>query len=82
MYSKELNSIKKSNRLRKREVFDKSLIDLASNDYLGLTTNKDIFTKAYERVLKEQYHGPKASMLVNGYSKIHQDFEDELKKSK
>ncbi|WP_321469843.1 pyridoxal phosphate-dependent aminotransferase family protein [Halarcobacter sp.] len=81
MYSKELNSIKKSNRLRKREVFDKSLIDLASNDYLGLTTNKDIFTKAYERVLKEQYHGPKASMLVNGYSKIHQEFEDELKKA-
>ncbi len=81
MYSKELNSIKKSNRLRKREVFDKSLIDLASNDYLGLTTNKDIFNKAYERVLKEQYHGPKASMLVNGYSKIHQEFEDELKKA-
>jgi len=81
LYSKELNSIKKSNRLRKREVFDKSLIDLASNDYLGLTTNKDIFNKAYERVLKEQYHGPKASMLVNGYSKIHQEFEDELKKA-
>ena len=81
MYSKELNSIKKSNRLRKREIFDNSLIDLASNDYLGLTTNKEIFNKAYKRVLKEQYHGPKASMLVNGYSKIHQDFENELKKT-
>ena len=81
MYSKELNSIKKSNRLRKREINDNSLIDLASNDYLGLTTNKEIFNQAYKRVLKEQYYGPKSSMLVNGYSKIHQDFENELKKS-
>lgn len=79
MYSKELNSIKKSNRLRTREIFDNSLIDLASNDYLGLAGNKEIFEKAYRRVLKEQYHGPKASIVVNGYSKIHKDFENKLK---
>ena len=78
MYSKELSSIKKSNRYRIREVFNKNLIDLASNDYLGLSTNKTIFQKAYERVLKEQYTAPKASMLVNGYNQIHKDFEDKL----
>ena len=78
MYSKELSSIKKSNRFRTREIFAKSIIDLASNDYLGLSTNKDIFKKAYERVLKEQYTSPKASMLVNGYNQIHKDFEDAL----
>ena len=78
MYSKELSSIKKSNRFRTREIFPKSIIDLASNDYLGLSTNKDILKKAYERVLQEQYTSPKASMLVNGYNQIHKDFEDTL----
>lgn len=78
LYSKELNSIKKSNRYRTRDVFDENLIDLASNDYLGLSTNKNLFQKAYERVLEEQYHAPKASMLVNGYNQIHKDFEDKL----
>jgi 8-amino-7-oxononanoate synthase len=79
LYSKELNSIKKSNRLRTREIFDDNIIDLASNDYLGLANNKELFENAYKRVLKEKYHSPKASMLVNGYSKVHKDFEDKLK---
>lgn len=81
MYSKELNSIKKSNRLRTREVYDKNLIDLASNDYLGFTTNKQLFEDAYKRVMQEQYTGPKSSILVNGYSSIHKEFEEELKKA-
>lgn len=79
MYDNELKAIKSSNRFRKRELFDDKLIDLASNDYLGLATNKTLFTNAYEKVLKEQFHSPKASMLVNGYSKIHKEFEDKLK---
>ena len=78
LYSKELESIKKSNRFRTRELFDDNLVDLASNDYLGLSTNKTLFQNAYENVLKENYHSPKASMLVNGYSKIHKKFEDRL----
>ena len=79
MYDNELKAIHKSNRYRKREIFDDDLIDLASNDYLGFSTNKRLFTAAYEKVLKEKYHSPKASMLVNGYSKIHKEFEDKLK---
>lgn len=78
MYLKELSSIKKSNRFRTRDLHDTNLIDLASNDYLGLSANKKIFENAYNRVLKEKYHGPKASMLVNGYSTIHKNFEDRL----
>ncbi|MDZ7880459.1 MAG: aminotransferase class I/II-fold pyridoxal phosphate-dependent enzyme [Saprospiraceae bacterium] len=78
LYAKELSSIKKSNRFRTRDLFDENLIDLASNDYLGLSTNKYIFQKAYEKVLNENYHSPKASMLVNGYNKIHKTFEDKL----
>ena len=78
MYSKELESIKKSNRFRTRELFDDNLVDLASNDYLGLSTNKTLFENTYKTLLKENYHSPKASMLVNGYSKIHKKFEDRL----
>ena len=81
MYLKELNSIKKSNRLRTRKIYDKNLIDLASNDYLGLSTNKQLFENAYKRVLEEQYTSPKASILVNGYNSIHKEFEDALKKA-
>ncbi|QKF83137.1 aminotransferase class I/II-fold pyridoxal phosphate-dependent enzyme [Halarcobacter ebronensis] len=81
MYSKELNSIKKSNRFRTRELYDENLIDLASNDYLGLTANKELFQNAYQRVLKNSYTAPKASMLVNGYSTIHKEFEDALKEA-
>ncbi len=78
MYSKELSSIKKANRFRTRELFSDDLIDLASNDYLGLSTNKTLFQNAYERVLKQKFHSPKASMLVNGYSQIHNEFENKL----
>ncbi len=78
MYSKELNSIKKSNRYRTREIFNETLIDLASNDYLGFTQNKKLFENAYKRVLKEKYLAPKASQLVNGYNSIHKEFEDLL----
>ena len=77
-YEKELNIIKKSNRLRKRKLFDENLIDLASNDYLGLSSDKTLLKKAYKRLIKEKYFSPKASMLVNGYSKIHQKFEKKL----
>lgn len=77
-YEKELDIIKKSNRLRKRKLFDNKLIDMASNDYLGLSTNKKLYKKAYKLLKKEKYLTPKASMLVNGYSKIHQKFEKKL----
>lgn len=79
-YDEELQAIKKSNRFRKRIVFDDNIIDLASNDYLGLSKNKKLLRKAYNTLKKEVYHSPRASMLVNGYSKIHQLFEDELKR--
>lgn len=78
LYSKELLSIKKSNRFRTRDIFDDKLIDLASNDYLGLASNIDIFQNAYNRVLKQNYYSPKASMLVNGYNPIHKEFEEKL----
>lgn len=77
-YEKELNALKKVNRFRERKIYDKKLLDLASNDYLGLASNKKLFKKAYKKVLKEKSFSPKASLLVNGYSNIHQNFEKKL----
>lgn len=78
MYSKELESIKKSNRFRKREIFENNLIDLASNDYLALSYNKTLLQKAYENISTLDSFAPKASMLVNGYSTIHKNFEEQI----
>ena len=77
-YQKELDALKKVNRFRERKIYDKNLIDLASNDYLGLTSNKKLFKKTYKMVLKENSFCPKASLLVNGYSNIHKKFEKKL----
>jgi 8-amino-7-oxononanoate synthase len=77
-YTKELNTLKQKGIFRQRILFDKNIIDCASNDYLGLSQNKDIYTKAYEKVLQQKYHSPRASALVNGYSFIHKDFEEDM----
>lgn len=77
-FDKELKALKKANRFRQRYIFDENLLDLASNDYLGLASNKTIFKKAVKQISSLQSSGPKASMIVNGYSKIHQQFEQLL----
>lgn len=78
-YEKELRAIKKSNRYREKKLFDTSLIDLASNDYLGFAHHKALAQKAFLKLQEHSSHGPKASILVNGYHPIHQDFELRLK---
>ena len=75
MYKLELEALKRVNRFRKREIFDNSLIDFASNDYLGLASSKKQFKKAIDLISKYKVHAPKASMLVNGYHEVHRDFE-------
>jgi 8-amino-7-oxononanoate synthase len=77
-YNNELLAIKKSNRFRQRKIFDKNLVDLASNDYLGLSSNKKLLKKAYKLVKKEKFNATKSSILVNGYSSVHKKFEDAL----
>lgn len=78
MYENELLALQKSNRYRKREIYDEELLDLASNDYLGFAQDKELFEKAVKDVSKYKYHAPKASQLVNGYHQIHHQFEQYL----
>ncbi|VAY87577.1 8-amino-7-oxononanoate synthase [hydrothermal vent metagenome] len=77
-YKKQLDAIKKSNIFRERNIYNKDAIDIASNDYLGLSTNKKTLKKAYRRIKNYKSHSPKSSLLINGYHKIHKKFENKL----
>jgi 8-amino-7-oxononanoate synthase len=78
MYEKELKALKKVGRFRQRKIWNNSLIDFASNDYLGLANDKKQLKKALKLVNSYDTHAPKASMLVNGYHEIHEQFEQTL----
>ena len=77
-YSNELKALKKSGRYRTREVVNSSLKDFASNDYLGLSHKKTLHTQTVDELSRLDIHSSKASMLVNGYHQIHENFEDAL----
>ncbi len=81
MYKNEMEAIKKAGRFRERNFYDDRLEDLASNDYLGLSTNKKQFKKAVKLVNEYETKTSKASMLVNGYHPIHRIFEKSMAKS-
>lgn len=75
MYQNELLALSKSNRYRQRKIFDENVCDFSSNDYLGLAEHKNLFKRAVAQVSMYKSHAPKASILVNGYHPIHEEFE-------
>ncbi|MFT5661330.1 MAG: 8-amino-7-oxononanoate synthase [Sulfurimonas sp.] len=77
-YENELKALKKSGRLRTREVLDTNVLDFASNDYLGLSHNKELHRRTCEALDLLPLHSSKASLLVNGYHQVHKDFEEAL----
>ena len=77
-YFKELEALKRSGRYRTREVIHDSIKDFASNDYLGLSHNKELHLQTSKTLESLDTNSSKASMLVNGYHQIHKDFEDAL----
>lgn len=77
-YDKELAALKRSGRYRERRIFSDDVVDLASNDYLGLAHNRAILQSTIEELNSLESHASKASMLVNGYTKVHQEFEEAL----
>ena len=80
-YEKELKALKKAQRFRSRELVNYTLKDFASNDYLGLAHKKELHIQTCEALSQNAVHASKSSMLVNGYHKIHKDFEDALCKA-
>ena len=78
MYERELEALRRFGRFRKRQIFDPTLKDFASNDYLGLAHNKELLDRAYRRVRDFPINAAKASLLINGYTAIHQEFEEYL----
>lgn len=80
-YTNELKALKRSGRYRERRVVDETLIDMASNDYLGFAHRRELHERACEILKGYGYHAPKSSMLVNGYHPIHQHFEEALCKA-
>ncbi|MDD4506768.1 MAG: pyridoxal phosphate-dependent aminotransferase family protein [Sulfurospirillaceae bacterium] len=78
MYQNELEAIKKSHRFRSRKMYDEDLHDFSSNDYLGLAQIHSLFERAVTQVSMYKSHAPKASILVNGYHPIHEEFESFL----
>lgn len=78
MYQNELQAITKSNRYRSRKLYSDDLADFSSNDYLGFAQNHTLFERAVAQVSMYKTHAPKASILVNGYHPIHQEFEEFL----
>ena len=77
-YARELAALQRAGRYRQRRLYDPDLIDLASNDYLGLAELPSLRARACERLAREKVHAPKASLLVNGYHPIHANFEHRL----
>ena len=80
-YTNEIKALKRSARYRTREVVDNTVLDFASNDYLGLSHNKELHNKTCQILSELPIHSSKASLLVNGYHQIHKDFEDSLKEA-
>ena len=80
-YQHELKALKKSGRYRTREVVEMDTKDFASNDYLGLSHNKELHIQTCTELQKIPLHSTKASLLVNGYHQIHKEFEDAMSKA-
>lgn len=75
MYHNELHALKKANRYRTKTIYPEILADFSSNDYLGFAENQALFERAVTQVSMHRTHAPKASLVVNGYHPIHEEFE-------
>ncbi|MEO1941935.1 MAG: pyridoxal phosphate-dependent aminotransferase family protein [Campylobacterales bacterium] len=78
LYDRELELLKRVGRYRERRVYREGVVDLASNDYLGLGELPEIGERTWERLRRFRRRGAGASLLVNGYHPAHQLLEERL----
>jgi 8-amino-7-oxononanoate synthase len=73
----KLNQRIKFNSLRKLPI-SSSLIDFASNDYLGFSKSKMIFNQTHEYLISRKIYqnGATGSRLLSGNHKLYQETED------
>ena len=76
-YLTELND----RNLYRERVLRKDLIDLCSNDYLGLRNHPQVVEEA-RKVLEEEGLGSGASQLVSGWTEHHRELEEVLARLK
>lgn len=72
-----LNSLKKENTLRKLSVYKDSLLNLSSNDYLGLGSDKDLI-KLFHNEYPNLPLSSSSSRLISGTFPIIDNLEQEL----
>lgn len=77
-YANEIAALRRSGRYRERRVYGREVVDLASNDYLGLAEEPQLMEQAFAALRQAPSYAAKASMLVNGYHQVHADFEHAL----
>lgn len=77
----ELESKRESQLHRSLRTLPHGVLDLASNDYLGLGRHPEVLTAACEAI---QHHGAgaRASRLISGHTEIHEQLETELARFK
>ncbi len=80
-FEEELNIIKSQKLYRARDIYASKKV-FCSNDYLGMSKNKDVLDYVIENLQKIGMIGATASSLVNGYTEYHERLEFLLSKLK
>jgi 8-amino-7-oxononanoate synthase len=80
-YQKRLESIKSSGLYRQLTVLGDECVDFSSNDYLGLSRDRDVGA-AIKASIDQEGHSQTASRLISGHTSLHSQFEEKLAKAK
>ncbi|MDR3285098.1 MAG: pyridoxal phosphate-dependent aminotransferase family protein [Holosporales bacterium] len=80
-YKKILIKVKKESNYRQLQKIQENYLDFSSNDYLGLSKNKDVIEAGVETA-REYGAGSTGSRLLSGNKSIFTEFEEIIAKDK
>ncbi|GAB6078542.1 aminotransferase class I/II-fold pyridoxal phosphate-dependent enzyme [Hydrogenobaculum acidophilum] len=80
-FEEELNYIKSKKLYRERQAIENKKV-FCSNDYLGMSKNKEVIDFVISKLKQTNTVGASASGLVSGYTKYHEKLEYLLSKLK